>query len=44
MNRNMLTLMTENPPTPVEAELGGSPFAVIRINGSIVIVAVSRPG
>ena len=44
MNRNSLTLATEIPPAPVEPELDDSPIAVLRINGSIVIVAVSRPG
>jgi hypothetical protein len=44
MNRNPLSLATENPPAPAEAELDDSPIAVLRINGSIVIVAVSRPG
>ena len=44
MSCNSLTLANEIPPTPAEAELDGSPIAVLRINGSIVIVAVSRPG
>lgn len=41
----MTQLISEtSAPAPVEIDPENEPFAIIRINGSIVIVAVGSPG